>query len=72
MDCEATTVMEPLQYDYSPRGVDSVQFGIYEVALNAWQSGGFTRVAAVGKKCVEPKQSSKAVFPSSLWAVRAV
>lgn len=57
---------------YSSCGVDSVRFGIYEVALNAWQSDGFTPVAAIGKKCVEPKQSSKALFPSSLWAVRAV
>lgn len=72
MDCKAATVMEPLKHNCSPHSVDSLQFGIYEVVLNAWQSGGFTPVAAVGKKCVEPKQSSKAVSSSSLWAVRAV
>lgn len=48
-------VTEPQQHNYSPHSADSAQFGIHELALNIWQSGAFTPVAANGKKCVEAK-----------------
>lgn len=56
MDCKAVT--EQQQHNYSPHTADSAQFGIHEVALNTWQSGAFTPVAAIGKKRVEAKQQS--------------
>lgn len=52
--------------DCSLHSVDLVSFWVYEEALNVCQSGGSTSAAATGKKCVEPKKSFRAAYPSPL------
>lgn len=64
MDCKA--VREPKQHNYSPHSADSAQSGIHELALNTWQSGAFTPIAANGHKRVLHKSEAATLsFPQA-------